>query len=542
VSAVGPDFDPSPGAGGGVSDPFLHREEAQFRTETAADAVGGAIRSLLAAAVALPLTIAANVVAARILGAEEYGRYAVISALMTLVIATSNWGVSDATVQWLAQARASGNRTLALSVVRRSVGYHLLIQLPIVGLAGLIVSFWLGSPWAALALLPLGLEMFLGTGMVILTATAMNRQSANLSLMTKLFSQVALVLGALIWRDGPAAWAASVAPTCVGPLLARRFFPRYLRLALVSPRFPRDLPSGFPGYAAAAGVTTVVGILVASRSEVLGLQALGHSADVGVFALAAGVAGQVMLPANSLGSPLVPVVTALFHRDAAAALVDVGRALRLTGLLSGLTAAALVPSAAFVIVPIYGSSFAGTEIPFACLAFVAAISGATAPLGALGFAVRQPRVLLATVCIALVVDLILVGALIPTFGLAGAVAANGAATLAAVAGVAFVARRFAYVQLKRAAADAAACVIGITAGTTSFVAVMLSSGRDGGSGLSLLKAGGGFALGIFTFSCICRVRRRALLTREDWDFLANRVPCRVARASAAALRYSGVLR
>ena len=128
------------------------------------------------------------------------------------------------------------------------------------------------------------------------------------------------------------------------------------------------------------------------------------------------------------------------HPDAVRAARE--RALRASSLIGGILLAIAVPLLTVALPIIYGKDYADAQYAFFVLACTSCLQSVCNPLVALLHARREAGVLLRINCIALVVDICVAFALIPFFGLLGALCANvGRTDFSSVALVSAEARR-----------------------------------------------------------------------------------------------------
>ena len=108
---------------------------ARNRLDTRADiesaVVKGSLWTMIHVASSTPIAVIVNAVVARVLGPADYGRLALITLVVAVAGQVSNFSVSEGVVQWGAAAHARGDRTMVDRLLRASLGYHLLVQLPL---------------------------------------------------------------------------------------------------------------------------------------------------------------------------------------------------------------------------------------------------------------------------------------------------------------------------------------------------------------------------------------------------------------------------
>ena len=402
----------------------LAAERARLQT----DAVGGSFWITVQTILGLPLAAVANAVVAHRLGAGAYGTLAVYLLVYAVVVAIVNLGVSDATVQWIATHNARRERDEVVATIRRCSGYHVFIEAPIVGLVSAAFVHKAGAVAMVVAAVAAALVMCIGTSTVVMSGAGLNTLAARISLVATVASQTAIigVVGASPFASS--VFIGRLALGLVGPLLALLLIPGWARSAVLRPVLPRAWPTGFMGFALRTCGAGVVSTLVFGRSELLAFEAYGRAHQAGVFALAAGVAGLITAPIDSLLGPLLPAATGLYATEPERAGSALLRGLRTSTLLAGLVLVG-IPTVAPLLPVIYGGSFATATRAFVVLAIVSCVQSVNHPVTAFLLAGRRTDLLLKTGIVSLVIDLALAFALIPSIGVAGAVIASSVAQL-----------------------------------------------------------------------------------------------------------------
>ena len=110
------------------------------------DMIRGSLWTLVAAVTGLPLAFVVNLVVARALDPSGLGTLATYAAAVGVAMTVINLGISQSTVQWIAEMRYRDVESKRLHLIRNCVGYHAFIEGPAVAV---IVFFLLRSatPW-----------------------------------------------------------------------------------------------------------------------------------------------------------------------------------------------------------------------------------------------------------------------------------------------------------------------------------------------------------------------------------------------------------
>jgi len=373
--------------------------------------------------VAIPVAFAANAVVARALGAGSYGDLATISLVLSLATVLSNFAVSESVIQWGAAAHARGDAVAVDDLLRKSLGYHLVVQLPVMTAVVLLVLR--GAPLLVQGAMVLAIVAAAALGSTLLCVAIENltARAARLAMVTNLLVQSSVAATAAVSPTPASVWTSrSVAACIVLPFNARLLSPRRRRAAS-RPLLPRSMPAGFWRYCRFTVAAGAVSTLVSNRSEIFALQWLGTPNEVGIYALAFGVASQLRGPIDALLAPLAPSIAGIVEAHPTLVRTALLRSLRVNAVLAGLLMV-VVPAIAGALPWIYGESFSELPVLFVPMAAVAVGQSVVNPLVAVGQARRQGRELLLGNVAALLVDTVVAVAAIQVCGVWGAVAAT----------------------------------------------------------------------------------------------------------------------
>lgn len=405
------------------SESTLGRGELQRR------AVDGVVWNLLNLVVALPVSFVANVLIARALGVVDVGRLAVLTAVVEILTSVLGGGLGQAVTQYGARAHASGDVASVVSLLRGYQGLRLALEFPVYAIA-----------YAALADVPLGLKIgaiivglavpaVVGNGAACFTIENRTGTAARLVLVTTLLSQPVIVAVAMWSASADDVWLARMV-TPVGLALASLAFvtPTYRR-AMRRPIMPPRFPVGVWRFAGTLGVAAVVGGLVMSRSEVFALTAWSTPQAAGLYAIAFGLVAHVLGPAQAIVGPLVPALAGLRAVDGASLGRALARTLRAMSALAGALTATAIPVIGPLVPVLYGPEFAAADPLVVAVGGAACVAALAGPLAAVVLSRLAGGALLRVNLSALIVDVGMMIALIPVWGVWGAVLANGCAGL-----------------------------------------------------------------------------------------------------------------
>lgn len=363
----------------------------------------------------------ALLVAARALPTDEFAQLGVAMAVMLILTAVLDGGVSTVIIR--DGANMGGDR---LALLRSSALMRLpLLLVMVVGAACSILVFGAAG-------LTLATVACVVANAAQLSGLAIFRSAQNLAIeaVTKLLCGLSYPIGvvAVIALGHRSATAALVALTVV-PVLSVPF------LYAVALRYAGPHGAGYPrreiARRALPFAVMAVTVIAYYRSGTVMLGWLGTARDTADYTAASTIGyGFLMLPAAA--------ATSLLPRLAAE--IDAWRQIQLTrlALLYSTAAFALLAcivavSASWAIPLAYGGRFAGAVAPLVILTFAGLVIGAGGIIGTLLIALHQTRVLMLQVLIALAVNLATTAALIPAFGAVGASVATLATEIVSLA-------------------------------------------------------------------------------------------------------------
>jgi O-antigen/teichoic acid export membrane protein len=387
-------------------------------------AISGSTWTAIHTFVSLPIAFVANAIVARSLAVQGYGHLAFLTAILGLAFTFANFGVAGAVIQMGSRAEAGGRRREADDLLRRSLGFHTVIELPI--LLAVALALTRNDPWWETAALGTAVISTCVLGGTSLSITIENRTAAGarLAIPVNLVLQGASVLAAVLIGSASAVWVVrALVPALALGLNFLLLDPRRRRTVL-QPRLPFALGRKFWRYSLLTWVSGLLAVLVYSRSELFLLQLFHQTAALGFFALAFGLGVMITAPADAMLHALLPAVSGIIAVWPERALQTFERSTRVSALVCGGIAAVVVPSLVVAVPLIYGQNFARAAWLFAPLALVSTFQSVNNPVLAFVNGRQRGGLILKANAAALAVDLVVAVALIPEFGAWGAVAAN----------------------------------------------------------------------------------------------------------------------
>ncbi len=495
-------------------------------------AISGSFWTVLHTIVSVPLAFVVNAVVARVLGPADYGDLAILTLALSLAGTVAGLGVADATIQWGAAASARGDRHEVGELLRKNLGLHLLIQLPVT----IAVVLVLGREAGMTAALVLIASMTLGTA---LSSAAMlfgieNRTAAGakIAMASNSVVQVSVLLSAVVTASP--AWVWAVRNLAGSLLLPFNFLvlDRWGRRAARRIGLPRGFPPGFWRFALLSMAAGLIGLLVFSRSEILYLRYFGSPEAVGLFALAFGVAAHITAPVDALMGPLMPAIAGLVSSHPKAVRRGRERALRASSFLAGGVLGAVVPVFVVALPLIYGEAYRAAQPVFLVLAATSCLQSVCNPLLAFVNARREAGRLLRINLVALVANTALAISLIPVLGLYGALISNVVAQLVVLGLLVMMEAGREDEPLAPFLRGMLAWLVGLIAAVTA-VAVPLVLGLSTAAALAFAAVVGPalYVVGV-------RATDSGMLD-ADWLAIADALPTKLARPVALAGRIFG---
>lgn len=387
-------------------------------------ALRGASWTMIHTVVSLPVAFAANLVLARILGVEDYGRLAFLTVLLSIASAVVELGLTSALIQYGSRAHAAGRPDEVKRLLSASQGFRLLIAAPLMTLLVIAVADIDARLMVVVVVFGIWVPTALGGALICIVVENKSATSAKLAMISNLVLQVAVVAVAYFMRTADAVWGGRM--VVGGLLIALYLVPisSAYRRAVLRPSLPKGFPPGFWRFALPTGLAGLIGTLALSRTEVFFLNWLSTPEAVGLFALAFGLASHIFAPAQALINPLIPAVSGLHAVDPQALAPAFERVLRASSTLIAMACAVGLPALALLVTPLYGTEFAPAAPLLLALGVAGALLAAGEPVSAFTLGRLSARALLTASSIALVINVSLAVALIPVLGVWGAVVAN----------------------------------------------------------------------------------------------------------------------
>lgn len=396
-------------------------------------AVSGAMWTLLHVALSLPLAFVVNILLARVLGVADYGRLAYLTMVMEIVRVIVMVGVGNGLIQFGAKAHSTGDHATVKSLLRRTQGFRVLVGAPI--LTG-VVLLLADVPVVLLVLAILfGIWVPAGFGGATAALTIQNdtARAARLAMVMNLVTQAVVVTAVLSMPKPDVVWSARMVVGGVSVIVAIFLVQRRYRRAVLTPRWPSGMPAGFWRYAVPMGLTGIVASIALSRSEVVLLEHLSTAEEVGLYAMAFGLAGHLFAPAQALLNPLTPAISALREVEVTAIKEAFRRTVRMSSAIAGLIIAVGGPVLALLVPVLYGEAFAPAGSLVFALVVVSGFLIVTYPMQTFVTARLRAGSTLTVNALSLVATVVVALLLIPSVGAWGAVMGKFAVVLTRVA-------------------------------------------------------------------------------------------------------------
>ncbi len=392
-------------------------------------AMRGASWTLIHVIVSLPVAFAANLVVARILGVEGYGRLAFLMTFMTVASGIVSLGLGIGLLQFGSRAHAGGRTEDVRSLLSKSQGFRLLVAGPLLTIGVLLVAD-VPTPLLITAIFfGIWMPAFLDGAAFCITIEQKSALGAQIAMVTNLLMQVVVVTVAWLFSTSDAVWLARLAVDGLLMLVYVAVTSPAYRSAILKPAFPRGFPPGFWRFALPTGLASIIGTLALTRTEVFFLTWLSTPEAVGIFALAFGLANHIFAPAEAMVGPLIPAVSGLHEVDRGSLIAAFQRVLRASSVGIALACAGGLPALAILVPVLYGEEFAASAPLLLALGAAGAVLTTGGPLSVFTMGRLSGSHLMLANTAALATDLVLALALIPVWGAWGAVVAISAGAL-----------------------------------------------------------------------------------------------------------------
>jgi len=473
----------------------------------------GALWTSIHTVVSLPLSFLANIIVARELGLSQFGLLAVLSLSLQLAGTLTDFGVPGAVLQWATAAYAKGDLELATVLLQKRVGFGLLFQASTMVLVVLLV----GEHEGTVIVVALVVAILFSTQLqgVSLNVAVENRTAlaARVAIVRNVALQLVVVTTALRTHNGIDTWAARVLADAIFSASTLLVVDRSRRWRLLMPRLPRGLPDRFWRYAVPLWGSSVVAALAGSRTETFVLDIFGRSQDVGLFALAYGIAAHLTAPVDASLAPTSFSIFTMLTAAPARVRTAVLRVVRYSAWSCGGIIAVAVPPLVAILPLIYGKNYDGVTPVFVALAIASGFLTVYAPIAALLMGRRDGGLLWRLGLLGLGLDAILTFSLVPVFGLWGAVIGS---TMSSISGVPFVLTK----EAKRGGPSPREF---INSSRTFWIALPIATLAIGCEAFVRNPIGAsvtGFIVGLLLYGFVLKATRGALVASELEDVLS----------------------
>lgn len=484
-------------------------------------AVRGVTWTMIHTAVAIPVAFVVNLLIARVLGVEDYGRLAFLTALMEFVSGLLASGFGAAVMQFGSKAHAAGRTQEVAALLSKWQGFRVIFAMPILSLVVVFATDVTPTAIAIAVVFGVVLPSTLDGAAACLGIENKTAAGAKITLITSLVTQAAVVAVLLLVGSAEAVWFTRLIVSGLAIAMCLIPISKAYRRAVLRPTLPRHLPPGFLRFAVLMGASGVVGGLVTSRSEIFVMNAIASPAAVGIFALAFGLSSHVFAPAQAFAFPLIPAISGLREVDSDSVPPAFRRVMRVGSTVVGLLSAGVIAPLAALVPSLYGAEFSQAAPVVVALAISAGLVTCFTPVYAFVTSRLSGGAILKANLVALALDLGLAFALIPVIGVWGAVIANAAGALTTL----MILLRLELRQLGLGALDLIGDTLPVYVGST--VAAVAFFASEGLEVPALVRAVALGVLGTAVYLGAVRLLRSGL-TPTDAEVLSRGLP-RVTR-------------
>lgn len=372
------------------------------------------------------LGIIVNVILARLMGPEDFGRYALGIALGTVAIVLASGGMPFGAIRFVpaylarsdfAALRGFYRASIVISVLGGAVCTGaLLLGVQLLPPGHLIASV---LPWAALMVLPAALAQ---------TFASLLQARGHVSgpeIVQSLVRQGATLGLVVIWVASGRAMDFSLALACSALAVAMAALALWARLATLTWHEPRPATAAFDDLGlwtgAGAGMLTI--LLMAAVNERIDLLVLGWLVApdaLGVYSASVRVASIAILAMAGLGAAYTPRISAAWAQDDR---IEVERLCR-EGALAGTALTLAMTFGAWLfggfVLSLFGSEFPAGAVVLTILLGAQVVVGMTGIANGLAIISGNSHIALIGVATGLVVNALTGIALVPHLGISGA--------------------------------------------------------------------------------------------------------------------------
>ena len=372
---------------------------------------------LLARLVALVCGGGLTIYAVRVLSVEEYGRYSIAVALITLFGLLSEMGISALTLRELVNEPQRRAELFAISMgaevattavaicvmvpVALALGYSSLV-IVLVAIGGLSLLFQ--APFASVEAAFKSRRVMTYVGVAIAAQAAVSA-AVSLTLLLAGAGPEALMIGLAVGSAAGLALALALLRSKLG-------FP--LGIDLSPHRLTRFVRAG--SMIAATGAVTVI----YERVDVLMLSKLDGEAGVALYSLAFMVVQYVLLIPTIVGSAFFPMLIERLKGDADAARGEYALMIRLFLFISIPASIALMVGGGEMFRIVFGERYAGSGEPMRVFAWICTLGFLNALFWYGILASYRERAMIALMTVGLAVNVLINALLIPPLGPLGA--------------------------------------------------------------------------------------------------------------------------
>lgn len=321
--------------------------------------------NVFAQGLARVLSIGANivlvVVVARTMGTAFFGQFSYVLAFSTIAVALADLGTTAVLARGLGQQEQERSAYLGNFLLMRAA-----LVLAVMAGAGALVFALPANLRAALLIVVAGLP-FLATRFFEPIFQVYGRPWLS-PWSTMAFAIAQLLLALYVWS----APGLSIDQIATGIVLANIVYTAvavWLVLSLVKPelRPRRDLLRDLLRVAAPVGVSSIFTTIIL-RADVMFLEHLRGSTEVGLYSAAYRVLDLAVFAAITVITPLIPILASQIRQDRKAAVADCRMAAQFAGLFALPVAIVLPTIAPSIFSTVLGQEFVGAAAPMNVLA------------------------------------------------------------------------------------------------------------------------------------------------------------------------------
>ena len=376
----------------------------------------------------IPILLVTTILVARILGVSEFGKYALYTLLIPLLVSLADLGIGATIVRRGALAAGNADGSGTLGAVRAGVTWSI-VQLPWnVAVGFIVLHTWTAG--AVYALAALWNVLFIGCAHYLVMTNQL-RVPSLLNLICLPLSSAATIATAVTTHRADLVFGVSAVTSNMLAFVMLFAIPKRFRHSMFQPG-RLQLSRSDVSFGLGTMINVQLNALVFSKSELLFFgpaRAVGR----GRFAASQSIAARATVVTDALIGNLAIGMTSALGKGDDVLRRNVVLVSETVGLLFLVVSPATLAGIAVLSEPLFGSGYSDIAGPAVILGLMSLMQTGAMPLLSLRFAQKSVRPLIIAGIVGAAIDLGLAAVLVPKLGVMGAVIASTLGSLSYIA-------------------------------------------------------------------------------------------------------------